>query len=89
MDAEDVCSWAAPARNERVLNAPLPMSLNYIACFAPGIPASAFSLVMSMPKRHARLDLGAQFSKLSDSEIFRKLSPSPARTTCFCLLCEL
>ena len=74
---------------EEVWSEPLAMSLGYIACFAPGIPASAFSLLISMPKRHARLDLGAQFSKLSDSEIFRKLSPSPARTTCFCLLCKL
>lgn len=43
-------------------------------------PASAFSLCMFIPKRQARLDRGAQFSKASESENFRKLSPSPART---------
>ena len=53
-----------------------------------GAPDSAFSLWMSIPRRHALLDRGAQFSKESESENFLKLSPKPAWTlqVCFFLL---
>ena len=49
------------------------------------LPDSAFSLWMSIPKRQARLDRGAQFSNERESDSFLKLSPKPAWTTHLCL----
>ena len=65
-------------------------SLGALICTEQGcraaVPDSAFSLWMSIPNRHARLDRGAHFSKDRESENFLKLSPKPACTTQLCLV---